>query len=82
MNSAALDKRVDLFIVVMRYPMSVIDHKDGSSRANLQVWKGGLPPLERQRRDWFTSAFKLQPHRSSLSVFPFRILFRSLLISR
>jgi hypothetical protein len=31
--------------------MSVIDHKDGSSSANLQVWKGGMPPLERQRRD-------------------------------
>ena len=29
MNSTALDKRVDLFIVIMRYPMSVIDHKDG-----------------------------------------------------
>jgi len=24
----------------------------GSTRTNLQVGKGGLPPLERQRRDW------------------------------
>jgi len=32
--------------------------KDGSSPANLQVGKGGLPPLERQRRDRFDSTFK------------------------
>ncbi len=49
-------------------------HKDSSSPANLQVRKGGLPPLERQRRDLFTLAFKLQhqpakPESASLRTF-------------
>src|SRR5437868_15041060 len=39
--------------------------KDRSSLANSQVRKGGLPPLERQRRDWL-----LQPSSSSPPVKP------------
>jgi hypothetical protein len=50
--------------------------QDGSMVANLQVRKGGLPPLERRRRDYLTIAFMLKRHRSSLRVlhskaFPF-----------
>jgi hypothetical protein len=77
MNSTVLDKSVGLFIVIMRYPMSVIDHKDGSSRANLQVWKGGLPPLERRRRDWLLQLSSYSPTAQALACFHSEYSFAS-----
>ena len=37
-------------------------HQDGSGLADLQVGKRGLPPLERQRREWL-----LQPSTSDFT---------------